>query len=179
MSTYDKVLNDLAPKQFSKIGIVWVAVLCLVTLAGFIAYVDQIINGMQVTNLRDYALWGVYISNFVFFVATSFVGAITASILRLTRRKWRTPLVRIAEMVSVACIAMAGLTIILDMGRPDRIPYLFMYPRLQSPITWDVLIITIYLTFSILLLYIPNIPDFALLKKYYQNKPRLSNFIVF
>jgi molybdopterin-containing oxidoreductase family membrane subunit len=179
MSTYDKVLNDLAPKQFSKIGIVWVAVLCLVTLAGFIAYVDQIINGMQVTNLRDYALWGVYISNFVFFVATSFVGAITASILRLTRRKWRTPLVRIAEMVSVACIAMAGLTIILDMGRPDRIPYLFMYPRLQSPITWDVLIITIYLTFSILLLYIPNIPDFALLKKYYQNKPRLSKFYSF
>ncbi|MDO9261694.1 MAG: NrfD/PsrC family molybdoenzyme membrane anchor subunit [Flavobacteriaceae bacterium] len=174
MSTYNKIVNDLAPKKFSKIGIAWVAVLCLVTVAGIIAYIDQIIRGMEVTNLRDYALWGVYISNFVFFVATSFVGALTASILRLTQKKWRTSLVRIAEIVAVASIAMAGITIILDMGRPDRIPNLFLHPRLQSPITWDVLIIMIYLTFSILLLYIPSIPDFAILKKLHHDKPFLK-----
>lgn len=174
MSTYNKIVNDLAPKKFSKIGMAWVAVLCIVTVAGIIAYIDQIIRGMEVTNLRDYALWGVYISNFVFFVATSFVGALTASILRLTNKKWRTPLVRIAEIVAVASIAMAGITIILDMGRPDRIPNLFLYPRLQSPITWDVLIIMIYLTFSVLLLYIPSIPDFAILKKLNHDKPFLK-----
>lgn len=173
MSTYNKIVNDLAPKEFNKIGIAWIALLCIVTVAGIIAYIDQVIRGMEVTNLRDYALWGVYISNFVFFVATSFVGALTASILRLTQKKWRTSLVRIAEIVAVASIAMAGITIILDMGRPDRIPNLFLYPRLQSPITWDVLIIMIYLTFSILLLYIPSIPDFAILKKLNHDKPFL------
>ncbi|MDP2089277.1 MAG: NrfD/PsrC family molybdoenzyme membrane anchor subunit [Flavobacteriaceae bacterium] len=173
MSTYNKIVNDLTPKQFSRIGIIWIAILCMVTVAGIIAYIDQIMRGMEVTNLRDYALWGVYISNFVFFVATSFVGALTASILRLTKKKWRTSLVRIAEIVAVASIAMAGVTIILDMGRPDRIPNLFLHPRLQSPITWDVLIIMIYLTFSVLLLYIPSIPDFAILKKLNHDKPFL------
>ncbi|WP_372769531.1 NrfD/PsrC family molybdoenzyme membrane anchor subunit [Lutibacter sp.] len=179
MSSYNKILNDLAPKKFNKIGIVWIIVLCAVIVLGLLAYIDQIINGMQVTNLRDYALWGVYISNFVFFVATSFVGALIASIMRLTKIKWRTPLVRIAEIIAVASIAMAGLTIILDMGRPDRIHYLFIYPRLQSVITWDVLIISIYLTFSIMLLYIPNIPDFALLKKHYKNNPFLKKLYGF
>lgn len=179
MSTYTKVLNDLAPKKFNKIGIVWIALLCLITLAGLIAYIDQIVRGMQVTNLRDYALWGVYISNFVFFVATSFVGALIASIMRLTKVRWRTPLVRIAEIIAVASIAMAGLTIVLDMGRLDRIHYLFLYPRLQSVITWDVLIISVYLTFSILLLYIPSIPDFALLKKHFKDKPFLKKLYGF
>lgn len=174
MSTREEIIKKLAPKEFNKLGVIWVSLLCIVSLAGIIAYIDQIIRGLEVTNLRDYAIWGVYISNFVFFVATSFVGAFTASILRLSQKKWRTPLVRIAEMVAVAAIAMAGVAIILDMGRPDRIPYLFIYPRLQSPIAWDIIIITIYLAFSLLLLYIPNIPDFAILKKYYQDKPFLS-----
>lgn len=174
MSTREQIIKKLAPKEFNKFGVIWVSLLSVVSLAGIIAYIDQIRRGLEVTNLRDYAIWGVYISNFVFFVATSFVGAFTASILRLSQKKWRTPLVRIAEMVAVAAIAMAGVAIILDMGRPDRIPYLFIYPRLQSPIAWDIIIITIYLAFSVMLLYIPNIPDFAILKKYYQDKPFLS-----
>ena len=174
MSTRDQLIKKLAPKEFSKLGVIWVSLLCIVSLVGIIAYIDQIIRGLEVTNLRDYAIWGVYISNFVFFVATSFVGAFTASILRLSQKKWRTPLVRIAEIVAVAAIAMAGVAIILDMGRPDRIHYLFIYPRLQSPIAWDIIIITIYLAFSLMLLYIPSIPDFSILKKHYQDKPFLS-----
>ncbi|MDP3353875.1 MAG: NrfD/PsrC family molybdoenzyme membrane anchor subunit [Flavobacteriaceae bacterium] len=174
MTTREEIIKKLAPKEFNKLGVIWVSLLCIVSLAGIIAYIDQIIRGLEVTNLRDYAIWGVYISNFVFFVATSFVGAFTASILRLSQKKWRTPLVRIAEMVAVSAIAMAGVAIILDMGRPDRIHYLFIYPRLQSPIAWDIIIITIYLAFSIMLLYIPNIPDFAILKKHHQDKPFLS-----
>ena len=179
MSTRDQIIQKLAPKEFSKLGVTWVALLSILTLVGLIAYIDQIKRGLEVTNLRDYALWGVYISNFVFFVATSFVGAFTAAILRLSQKKWRTPLVRIAEIVAVASISMAGLAIIMDMGRPDRIIYLFIYPRLQSPIAWDIIIITIYFVFSLMLLYIPNIPDFAILKKHFQNRPFLSKMYGF
>ena len=61
------------------------------------ADIDQLIQGQVVTNMRDYALWGVYISNFVFFVATSFVAAIIVAVLRLTKSEWRRPFVRLAE----------------------------------------------------------------------------------
>jgi len=174
MAKYQNLIEELAPRKFSRLGVIWTIALIVITLIGAAAYIDQVIKGQVVTNMRDYVLWGVYISNFVFFVAISFVGSLTAAVLRLTKSTWRTPLVRIAEIIAFAAITMAGITIILDMGRPDRLYNLFIHARLQSPITWDVIIITTYLTISALILYIPLLPDLALLKKHYQDRPKLS-----
>ena len=177
MNVSDKLINDLAPQKFGKIGVIWTTFLVIVSVAGIIAYIDQVIKGQIVTNMNDYALWGIYISNFVFFVATSFVGAVTVSILRLTKNSWRTPVVRIAEIISLACIIMAGITIMIDMGRPDRLLYLFIHGRMQSPIIWDVIIIPTYIVICLLLLYFPLLPDLALLKNHYnKTKPILSKW---
>jgi len=177
MNQYDKLLNDLAPKKFGKLGVIWTCLLVAITIAGIIAYIDQIIKGQIVTNMRDYALWGVYISSFVFFVATSFVSSVAVAVLRLTHNKWRTPIVRIAEIISLASICMAGLTIVVDMARPDRLLNTMIYGRLQSPITWDVIIIPTSIAVTFLLLFFPLLPDLAILKKKYkkENKPFLSN----
>lgn len=170
MKNHQGLLEDLAPRKFGKRGKIWTGILLIFIAAGIVAYIDQLIKGQVVTNMRDYALWGIYISNFVFFVATSFVGSVTVAVLRLTKNKWRTPLVRIAEIISLASIIMAGITIVLDMARPDRLLNLFLYARLQSPITWDVIIIPTYIALSFLLLYFPLLPDFALLKNYHKGK---------
>lgn len=169
MSKYDELVEELSPRKFTKLGVYWTIALAIVTLIGIVAYIDQIIKGQVVTNMRDYVLWGVYISNFVFFVAISFVGSLTAAVLRLTHKTWRTPLVRIAEIIAFAAIILAGITIILDMGRPDRLLNLFTSPRLQSPITWDVVIISTYIAISALILYIPLLPDLAILKDRYKD----------
>ena len=137
MKVPDKIINDLAPRKFGRKGVIWTICLIVLSVAGIIAYIDQVIKGQIVTNMNDYALWGIYISNFVFFVATSFVGALTVAILRLTHNTWRTPIVRIDEIISVACIIMAGITIMIDMGRPDRLINLFVHARMQSPRTWE------------------------------------------
>jgi Ni/Fe-hydrogenase subunit HybB-like protein len=177
MKNYDKLLNDLAPQKFGKKGVIWTISLVVLIVIGIIAYIDQIIRGQMVTNMNDYALWGVYISNFVFFVATSFVGTAAVAVLRLTNNNWRTPIVRIAEIIAVAAIIMAGITITIDMGRPDRLMNLFIHGRMQSPITWDVIIIPTAMMVCILLLYFPLLPDFGLLGKYYQEKkPKLSKW---
>ena len=177
MNVSDKLIKDLAPQKFGKIGVIWTTFLIIVSVAGIIAYIDQVIKGQIVTNMNDYALWGIYISNFVFFVATSFVGALVVAILRLTKNTWRTPIVRIAEIISLACIIMAGLTIMIDMGRPDRLLYLFIYGRMQSPIIWDVIIIPTYITICLLLLYFPLLPDLAILKNHYkESSPKLSKW---
>jgi len=177
MKNFKTLVKDLAPKKFGKFDIIWTCFLVLIIIIGIVAYIDQLIKGQEVTNMRDYALWGIYISNFVFFVATSFVGSVTVAILRLTNNEWRTPLVRIAEIISVAAIVMAGITIMIDMARPDRLLNLFIHARLQSPITWDVFIIPTYILISLLLLYFPLIPDFAILKKYFKKKdPKLSKW---
>ncbi len=175
MRRYETLVKDLGPKKFGTRGRLWVGFLLLLIAAGIWAYVDQLRQGQVVTNMRDYALWGIYISNFVFFVATSFVGAVTVAVLRLTKNKWRTPFVRIAEIIAVACIVMAGITIMIDMARPDRLMNLFVHARLQSPITWDVIIIPTFMVVSILLLYFPLLPDLAVLKEHFaESAPRLS-----
>ena len=175
MNVSDKLINDLVPQKFGKIGVIWTIFLVVVSVAGIIAYIDQVIKGQMVTNMNDYALWGIYISNFVFFVATSFVGALSVAVLRLTKNSWRTPIVRIAEIISLACIIMAGLTIMIDMGRPDRLLYLFIHGRMQSPIIWDVIIIPTYIVICLLMLYFPLLPDLAILKKHFKKtKPKLS-----
>ncbi len=65
MSKYEELVADLAPRKFKKWGTTWTVGLIVVVVLGVIAYIDQIIKGQIVTNMRDYVLWGVYISNFV------------------------------------------------------------------------------------------------------------------
>ena len=159
----NKIIEDLLPQKFGKQGIIWVISLLAVCALGTFAYARQLYYGLEVTGLRDYVSWGIYISNFVFFVAISLVGSLITAVLRLTDVHWSTPLTRIAEIIAVSAICFAGLIIIVDMGRPDRFYNLFTHGRLQSPIIWDVIVITTYLFISLLLLYFPLLPDLKIM----------------
>jgi Ni/Fe-hydrogenase subunit HybB-like protein len=156
------LLDDLLPRKASIYGKLWFGFLIAVMAVGAFAYVHQLRKGLIITDMRDFTSWGIYISNFVFFVAISLVGSLISAVLKLTNVGWRTPLVRIAEIIAVAAIAFAAIIIIVDMGRPERFWHLFVYGRIQSPIIWDVIVISTYFTISILLLYIPLLPDLAI-----------------
>ena len=78
----------------------WVGFLVLCVAAGGVGYFFQLRDGLLVTNMTNQVSWGFYISNFVFFVATSFVAAIVVAALRLTNNEWRRPFVRLAEIVA-------------------------------------------------------------------------------
>jgi len=164
--TKHKITEDLLPQQFGKKGKIWVGILLAFCTLGFIAYCRQLSKGLVVTSMRDYASWGIYISNFVFFVAISLVGSLITAVLRLTDVHWSTPLTRIAEIIAVAAITCASIIIIVDMGRPDRFYNLFIHGRLQSPIIWDVIVITTYFFISLLLLYFPLLPDFKIMLQF-------------
>jgi molybdopterin-containing oxidoreductase family membrane subunit len=140
----------------------WVAFLLLVIVVGGYAYYKQLKLGLVVTAMRDYTSWGIYISNFVFFVAISLVGSLISSILKINKNDWARPLTRISEIIAVSAIICAAVIIIVDMGRPDRFFYVLTHLRIQSPIIWDVIIISTYLVISFILLYLSLLPDIAL-----------------
>ena len=165
-SAIQKITEDLLPQKFGKRGQIWVAFLSVLCVIGFIAYCLQVSKGLVVTSMRDYVSWGIYISNFVFFVAISLVGSLITAVLRLSNAEWSTPLTRIAEIIAVSAITFASLIIIVDMGRPDRFYNLFIHGRLQSPIIWDVIVITTYFFISLLLLYFPLLPDLQIMLKF-------------
>src|SRR5215212_3609109 len=151
------------PQKFGRRGMIWTGILVAICIVGMYAYYRQLTKGLVVTSMRDYASWGIYISNFVFFVAISLVGSLITAVLRLANVHWSTPLTRIAEIIAVSAIVFASIIIIVDMGRPERFYHLFLYARLQSPIMWDVIVIGTYFFISLLLLYFPLLPDLKIL----------------
>jgi molybdopterin-containing oxidoreductase family membrane subunit len=159
-SNSDKITSDLLRHiRLNKGFIIWMGVLGIALIICLIAYVDQLKNGLGVAGIRDYVSWGLYISNFVFFVAVSLIGMLMTAVLGLLKIKWAAPLTRISEIIAFAFAAVAGLVIISDMGRPDRLIYVITFGRVQSPIFWDITVVTIYVAISALLLYLPLIPD--------------------
>src|SRR5476649_1872985 len=108
------VMKDDLLRPIQKIGLagkIWIGFLITVCLAGLYAYYIQETKSKYVTvSLRDYTMWGVYISNFVFYVALSLVGVMMSAVLKLTNFQWYRPLSRIAEIIAVAAIMLAGLS---------------------------------------------------------------------
>jgi len=178
--TNEQIIQDLLPQPFGKRGKIWTACLIVFCCIGAFAYYRQLRYGLVVTHMRDYASWGIYISNFVFFVAISLVGSLITAVLRLADVHWATPLTRIAEIIAVSAIVFASMIIIVDMGRPERFMNLFLHGRIQSPIMWDVIVIGTYFFISCLLLYFPLLPDLKILIKYRKEaEPKLNKLYRF
>lgn len=167
-----KYNDDLLPRKFGTAGKMWVVFLLAVIIVGLINYVRQLQQGLCVTGLSDTVSWGIYISNFVFFVAVSLVGSLITAVLNLLNISWRAPITRMSEIIAVAGIMFAGLIIIVDMGRPDRILNMFIHGRIQSPIVWDVIVVMTYMTISILFLYFPLLPGLAFCRDRMTNIPK-------
>ena len=161
-----KIINDIVkPIGLNRKFHIWMAFLTMLLVVCLYAYFIQLRDGLGVTGLRDYISWGMYIANFVFFVAASLIGMLITAVLGLSGVKWITPIARIAEMIAIGFAAVAGLVIVSDMGRPERLIYVFIHGRIQSPILWDVTVVTTYVLISTILLYLPLIPDLKILAR--------------
>jgi Ni/Fe-hydrogenase subunit HybB-like protein len=141
----------------------WVVAAALSTfvLLALAAYLQQLKNGLGVTGLNQRVSWGFYIGDMVFFIGISYGGAMTSAILRLTNAPWRAPLSRIAETMAVTSVMVGAVFPVIDMGRPERMVYLFRYGQVGSPVLWDVIAVTTYLIAGVIFLYLPLIPDIA------------------
>ncbi len=131
---------------------------------GVYAWTVQLDDGLVVTGMRDRIAWGLYISVFVFFIGISHAGTLISAILRVTNAGWRAPITRIAEFITVVALLCGAAMIVVDMGRPDRLLNVLVHGRWQSPILWDVMAISTYLTASLVYLYMPMVPDLALFR---------------
>ncbi len=143
----------------------WFGIFSAVALWGLYGYIVQLRWGLLVTGMRDQTSWGLYIANFIFFTGMSYGGTLISAILRVTDAGWRHPITRLSEAITVFALCVGGPMVMIDMGRPDRMLYLFTHERIQSVILWDVVAISTYLAGCVLYLYLPMIPDLALLSE--------------
>jgi len=163
----------LAPVRRVSISdfILW-GVLSILLLAGGIAWIWQMIDGLGITGMNRPVYWGVYITNFVFFIGLAHSGTFISAILRIAGQSWRAPLTRAAEAITLFSLPFGAGSIIIDMGHPERLFNLLFFGRYQSPIMWDVTAVTLYMLSSIVFFYLSLIPDIAVARDRLTNVPR-------
>lgn len=168
MEVDKKLLKDLTP-ELESTSFRWYVtffIFLAILIIGLYALVQQIDKGHIVTGMRDNVVWGFYIVNFIFFMGLSYSGALISGVLHLFNTSWRKPVIRLAELITVISLVIGPFFIFFCIGRLDRLYFLFIYPRIQSPITWDVIAICTDLVGCFIYLYLSFIEDFAILRDY-------------
>ena len=164
-SETDQDARLLAPmERTGRLFWIFAVVLLSVWLWGMFAWFTQLRRGLSVTGLNVPVYWGLYITNFVFFIGISHAGTLISAILRLAHAEWRRPITRAAEVITVLVLFFGLGCVLLDLGRPDRALNVLLHGNFTSPLLWDVASISTYLTGSTIYLYLPLIPDIAILR---------------
>ena len=163
------VLNTLEPPRRSYWGAV--ALLALGVLLGAGAWTYQIFTGIGVGGQNIPVVWGTYLINFVFWVGIAHSGTLISAILHLFRAGWRNPIARAAETMTVFAVCTAGLFPFIHLGRVWQVYYMLpipnqrlLWPNFLSPLMFDVVAISTYLTVSSLFWYTGLLPDLALIR---------------
>ncbi|MFC2038401.1 NrfD/PsrC family molybdoenzyme membrane anchor subunit [Chloroflexota bacterium] len=117
------------------------------------AWYTQLTQGLIVTDMRTPvgAAWGIYISSFVYFACMAHGGMAISAAVRLFNLNQYRVIARMGEVLTAVAILMAGMCIVIDMGRPERVINMILYwPErvLFSPLTWDMTVIILYFTMS-------------------------------
>ncbi len=148
-----------------------VVVLGSIVALGAAAFAWQAWYGLGEAGLRWPVFWGFYITNFVFWIGISHAGTLISAILRLVNAGWRRPVTRCAEVITAFALMIGAMFPIIHLGRPWLFFWLMPYPNqrqiwpnFRSPLVWDFFAISTYLSGSLLFLFLPMIPDFALVR---------------
>jgi len=147
--------------------------ICALCFAGGLGlWLHQMIAGMGVAGIRHPVGWGVYITNFVFWVGIAHSGTLISAVLFLFRARFRSSFNRSAEAMTVIAVMTAGLYPLIHLGRSWLFYWLMPYPNqrllwvnFRSPLVWDVFAISTYLIVSLVFFYVGLIPDLAALRR--------------
>ncbi len=157
-------IRQAALRSIGKSGRSWwviVTTLGVIVVAGVVAWIFQLRDGLGAAGYNDRAFWAVYEADLVAFIGVSYGGAVVSAILRLTKASWRAPLTRIAEATALVTLPIGMLFIIPHLGSPEKIWELVWPPywNLSSPILWDFFAVSTYLLATAVFFYLPLIPD--------------------
>jgi molybdopterin-containing oxidoreductase family membrane subunit len=148
-------------ESFGTLGKAWLGVLIALVVAGLAAWIYQIQSGLVVTGMRNVFSWGLYIMMFVLFVGLSAGGLIISSTPKFFHSDKYSEIARLGVLLSLACITVAGLLIIPDLGRPEGIYQFFTSPDFRSPMVWDFGIVVLYGLISLWYLWLLTRRDLA------------------
>ena len=123
---------------------IWISFLLLVIASGVSAYSKQRWFGLTVTGMGRDVSWGLYIAQFTFLVGVAASAVMVVLPYYIHNYKAFGKIVIIGEFLAVSATLMCLLFILADMGRPDRVLNVMLYPSPHSMVFWDVMVLNGY-----------------------------------
>lgn len=135
----------------------WALLLLAVMAGGAVGGVLVFTRGLGITNLSDLVPWGLWIAIDLSSIALSAGAFLLSAAVYLLGLKRFQPVARTAVFIGLIGYSMALMTLLLDIGRPDRFWHALAFWNPHSPL-WEVTM-CVALYFSVLLL--ESAPIFA------------------
>jgi Ni/Fe-hydrogenase subunit HybB-like protein len=124
----------------------WLFILASLMVAGVIAAFVVFTQGLIVTNLSDLVPWGLWITIDLSSIALSAGAFLLCAAVYLLGLKRFQPVARTATFIGLIGYSMAVLTLLLDIGRPDRFWHALVFWNPHS-VLWEVtMCVCLYLT---------------------------------
>jgi len=140
-----------------------VALVCFV-----LPWIYQWHVGVGAAGMNRNAVWGTYLSNFIFWIGLSHSGTLLSAVLHITGSGWRKAIYRSAEAMTLFSLMTAALFVMVHLGRVWFVHWsvpipnpMGLWPNFRSPLLFDVMAITTYLVASSIFIYMGSVPDYA------------------
>lgn len=163
------MLRNLRSKLFSP-WMLWLGFLGVILLGGLVAGIFVFWKGLSITNLTDLVPWGLWITIDLSSIALAAGAFSLCAAVHLMGLKRCEPIARTATFVGLIGYTMAMLSLVLDIGRPDRFWKALVYWNPHS-LLWEVTIaIMLYTT----VLIFETMPIFARLEWLRKHFPKIA-----
>ena len=131
--------------NFSPAWLAWIGFVGIFLTIGLISAIQVFWKGLVITNMSDSVPWGLWITLDLSSIALG-AGAFTLSaVVYIFGIKRLQPIIRLAVVVGFAGYTSAMLTLLMDIGRPDRFWHPWVFWNIHS-VLWEVtMCITVYL----------------------------------
>ncbi len=169
--SYAEVNEDILSTMLETGPKYWMLLGTTVTVAGicfFMPWFYQLFVGVGAAGMNRNAVWGSYLSNFIFWIGLSHSGTLLSAVLHVTNSPWRKAIYRSAEAMTLFSLMTAAMFVMVHLGRVWFVHWSFpipnqmgLWPNFRSPLMFDVMAITTYLMASSIFIYMGSVPDFA------------------
>ena len=139
----------------------WLAFLFILFLIGIGGYINQLQEGLTVTNMKDSVSWAFYIGNFTFLVGVAAAAIMLVIPAYIYDWKPIKEIVIFGELLAITAVIMCIAFIVVDIGVPLKfwhmLPVIGTMNFPSSILAWDFFVLSIYflinLTVATYLLY--------------------------
>jgi molybdopterin-containing oxidoreductase family membrane subunit len=163
----------------SKRYYLWLAFLFALIIVGSTGYIEQLKQGLLVTNMRDPVSWAFYIGNFTFLVGVAAAAIMLVIPAYIYNWKPLKEVVIFGELLAISAVIMCILFVIVDVGNPLRLWHMIpLIGKLNVPsslLGWDSIVLTVYFFLNLIVVgYLLN----SLFYKREYNKRLLTPLIL-